>query len=62
VRPERVVRAVLRVIRGESEVLVTPGPMRPLLAVRALVPGMEGRMLRALGIAKVLAARADAAK
>jgi short-subunit dehydrogenase len=62
VSPERVVRAVLRVIRGESEVLVTPGPMRPLLALRELMPGVEGRMLRAMGIVRVLAARADASK
>jgi short-subunit dehydrogenase len=62
VSPERVVRAVVRVIHGESEVLVTPGPMRPLLAFRELLPGLEGRMLRAMGIARVLAARADAAK
>ncbi len=59
VPPERVVRAVLKVIRGEGEVLVTPTPMRPLLALRALAPRIEGPLLRAMGIAKVLAARAD---
>lgn len=59
VPPERVADAVLRVIRGETEVLVTPGPMRPLLALRALLPGIEGHMMRAMGIAKVLARRAD---
>jgi short-subunit dehydrogenase len=59
VAPERVVKAVLGVLRGKSEVLVTPGPMRPLLALRELVPGLEGRMLRAMGVAKVLARRAD---
>lgn len=59
VPPARVSDAVLRVIRGETEVLVTPGPMRPLLALRALLPEIEGRMMRAMGIAKVLARRAD---
>jgi short-subunit dehydrogenase len=59
VPPARVVKAVLRVLRGESEVLVTPGPMRPLLALRELMPGLEGRMLRAMGVAKVLARRAE---
>jgi short-subunit dehydrogenase len=59
VPPDRVVKAVLRVLRGEQEVLVTPGPMRPLLALRELVPSLEGRMLRAMGVAKVLARRAD---
>lgn len=58
VSPERVGAAVLAVIRGRNEVLVTPSPMRPLLALRALIPSMEGPMLRAMGIAKVLAARA----
>jgi short-subunit dehydrogenase len=62
VRPERVVRAVLRVIRGESEVLVTPGPVRPLLALRELAPRAEGRLLRAMGIVRVLAQRADRTK
>lgn len=61
VPPERVVDAVLRVIHGQTEVLVTPGPMRPLLALRALMPGVEGRLLRWMGVAKVLAARADVA-
>jgi short-subunit dehydrogenase len=59
VRPERVADAVLAVIRGRVEVLVTPSPMRPLLALRALAPSIEGPMLRALGIAKVLARRAS---
>lgn len=59
VQPERVVEGVLRAIRGQTEVLVTPGPMRPLLALRALMPGVEGRLLRWMGVAKVLAARAD---
>lgn len=58
VRPERVAQAVIDVIRGKGEVLVTPTPMRPLLALRTLIPAMEGPMLRAMGIAKVLAARA----
>jgi hypothetical protein len=60
--PELVSRAVLQVIRGEPEVLVTPGPVRPLLAIKALIPRLEGRMLRAMGITKVMAARAAAAK
>jgi short-subunit dehydrogenase len=58
VPPERVVRAVLEVIGGKEEVLVTPGPMRPLLALRMLIPGLEAPLMRALGVTKVLAARA----
>lgn len=62
VSPKRVVEAVLRVIRGESEVLVTAGPMRPLLALRALIPSIEGRVMRAMGVTKTLAERAEVAK
>lgn len=62
VSPEKVARAVMRVIRGETEVLVTPGPMRPLLALRDLAPGIEGRMLRAMGITKILAARTESSR
>ena len=58
VSPERVADAVVDVIHGKVEVLVTPGPMRPLLALRQMIPAMEGPMLRAMGIAKVLAGRA----
>jgi short-subunit dehydrogenase len=58
VSPEAVARAVLKVIRGAREVLVTPGPVRPMLALRDLVPSIEGPLVRALGIAKVFAERA----
>jgi short-subunit dehydrogenase len=59
VPPERVAKAVIRVIRGDAEVLVTPTPVRPLLALRALAPSIEGPLMRAMGITKVLAARAN---
>jgi short-subunit dehydrogenase len=62
VSPRQVAAAVLRVIRGARQVLVTPAPMRPLLALRELLPGLEGRMLRAMGIAASLAARAEVAR
>jgi short-subunit dehydrogenase len=61
VQPSAVVDGVLQVIRGRAEVLVTPGPMRPMLALRELVPSVEGRILRWMGVARVLAARADRA-
>jgi short-subunit dehydrogenase len=57
VTPEAVVRGTFRVIRGDGEVLVTPSPMRPMLALRELFPSIEGPMLRMLGIAKVLNGR-----
>ncbi len=59
VKPEAVVDAVLAVIRGKGEVLVTAGPIRPMLALRTLIPGIEGRVMRRMGIAKVLARRAE---
>lgn len=59
VSPEAVARAVIEVIRGRGEVLVTAGPVRPLLALRQLIPGLEGPMLRAMGVAKVLGKRSE---
>lgn len=61
VRPERVARAVFKVIRGRREVLVTPGPVRPFLALAALFPGATARVLSLLGVTPVLAERAKAA-
>lgn len=61
VRPERVARAVLEVIDGKGQVLVTRAPIRPLLALRELVPGLEGSLLRRLGIVRALAERAERA-
>lgn len=58
----KVVDAVMQVIDGACEVLVTPGPMRPLLALRELFPSAEGHILRAMGITRVLTARADRPK
>jgi short-subunit dehydrogenase len=58
VRPEKVVRGVLAVIRGASEVLVTPGPVRPLLALREVFPGSDSVILRRLGVTDALKKRA----
>ncbi|PRP90133.1 3-oxoacyl-[acyl-carrier-protein] reductase FabG [Enhygromyxa salina] len=60
VKPEKVSRAVLRAIDGAPEVLVTAGPVRPLLALRELFPGIEAPALRAMGILRALERRADA--
>ena len=60
---EQVSKAVLRVIAGEREVLVTPTPMiRSLLALRELLPGLEARLLRGMGITRTLAERAKVAR
>ncbi len=58
VRPEKVVQGVLAVIRGASEVLVTPGPVRPLLALREVFPGSDSVILRRLGVTDALKKRA----
>lgn len=59
VSPQQVVRGVLKAINGAGEVLVTSGPIRPLLALRELFPGLEAPLMRATGIVGVLSARAE---
>ena len=58
VSPERVVRAIFAVIRGADQVLVTPRPVRPLLALRELFPAIEGFYLRRMGVLDALRGRA----
>lgn len=60
VEPEKVARAVIKAIGGGREVLVTAGPVRPLLALRELFPAIEAPMLRSTGILRTLRSRADA--
>jgi short-subunit dehydrogenase len=59
VKPEKVVRAVFDVLNGAGEVLVTPSPMRPVLALSVLFPSLEGVILRRTGILDALRGRAD---
>jgi short-subunit dehydrogenase len=61
VSPEKVVRAVFRVIVGAGEVLVTPGPMRPMLALREIFPGLDRLALQRLGILDAFRRRAERA-
>jgi short-subunit dehydrogenase len=58
VPPEKFVDGVLAVIAGAPEVLVTSGPVRPLLALRELVPGIDAFVLRKTGVLQALEARA----
>jgi short-subunit dehydrogenase len=55
---EKVVKGVRLVLAGKSEVLVTPGPVRPLLALAQLFPGANPTVLRALGVVDVMRRRA----
>jgi short-subunit dehydrogenase len=54
----RVGEAVLAVIAGKREVLVTPTPVRPLLALRELFPKLDRKVLGAMGVLDVLKSRA----
>lgn len=58
VRPEAVADGVVAVIRGAEEVLVTPTPVRPLLALRELAPKLTGSLLKRMGVLATLEARA----
>jgi short-subunit dehydrogenase len=58
VGPEAVVAGVWKVLAGATEVLVTRGPIRPMLALRELIPGLERPLLRALGISDAMRERA----
>lgn len=55
-----VLGAVRRGLGRGGEILVTPTPVRPLLAVAALFPSIDGRVLRWLGVLDALRARARA--
>lgn len=59
VSPENVAKAVLKVIRGAPEALVTPGPIRPLLALQELAPSIRKPVLKRLGILKAFRDRAE---
>lgn len=61
VRPDRVVDAVLTVIAGAREVLVTPGPIRPLLVLREIFPNLEGPILKRMGVIDLFRRRAQRA-
>ncbi|KIG14070.1 oxidoreductase, short-chain dehydrogenase/reductase family protein [Enhygromyxa salina] len=60
VRPQKVAAGVMKVLRGAKQVLVTEGPVRPLLALVELFPGIEAPMLRMTNIVRTLERRADA--
>ena len=58
VSPEKVAAAVLKVIAGTPEALVTSGPIRPLLALQALAPSLTKPMLKRMGVLQVFRDRA----
>jgi len=59
VSPKQVARSVLKALSGTShEILVTPKPTRPLLAILALFPGLGKRLKKTLGLVSFMARRA----
>lgn len=58
VSPEKVVDGVLRALRGARQVLVTPSPVRPLLAFGELFPSAVPVLLRSMGLLKAMQGRA----
>ncbi len=59
VSPKKVVAAVRKVLAGHEEVLVTPGPVRPLLALSELFPSSRPVVLRSLGVVDALKKRSE---
>jgi short-subunit dehydrogenase len=57
----QVIAGVEAVIDGAPQVLVTPSPVRPLLALAQLFPSLDGALLRALGVLRILKDRAAVA-
>lgn len=60
VKPERVVAAVHKVMNGAAEVLITPGPIRPMLALAQFFPRLEGVVLKRIGVLGTMRDRAEA--
>lgn len=54
VPPSKVAAAVIRAIGGRREVLVTAGPIRPVIAAGEISPSLGAALLRRLGFVKLL--------
>ena len=54
VSPQKVADAVLKAVRGSREALVTPMPIRPLLAIGQLAPGVQRTLIKRMGIASAM--------
>jgi short-subunit dehydrogenase len=57
VSPGKVVKGVRKILAGKREALVTPMPMRPLLALAQLAPRVVAPLTRLFGIVDVLEQR-----
>ena len=54
VSPQKVADGVLKVIAGSLEVLVTPAPFRPLLALNQMFPGLQRPLMKRMGVARAM--------
>jgi len=61
VPPDHVVDGVFKVIAGAREVLVTPGPIRPMLVLREIFPMIELPVMRRMGVIELFKRRAQRA-
>ncbi len=61
VSPQRVADAVIKAIRGKREVLVSSGPIRPLLALNQLFPSLQRPLVKRMGVVRAMRPRERAA-
>lgn len=59
VPPQKVADAVIKAIGGATLVPVTSGPIRPLLALAELMPGLNLWVARRLGVIEMMRAQAE---
>lgn len=59
VPPRKVADAVLKAVRGAPQVPVTSGPIRPLLALGELMPGLNRPLARRLGVIQMMRQQAE---
>jgi short-subunit dehydrogenase len=62
VAPQKVADAVIKAIKGAPEVLVSAGPMRPLLLIGTLSPRLRRSITRVFGVDAVFKGEADKLK
>lgn len=59
VPPQKVAAAVLKTIEGSPEMILTAGPIRPLLALIALAPSVQNPLVKLLRVPQTLRKQAE---
>jgi short-subunit dehydrogenase len=59
VSPQKVADGVLKAVRGSREVLVMAAPIRPLLALAQLAPGLQRGIVKRMGVVDAMREGAD---